>query len=293
MVSPSKRRPKAKSGRQSGGVKTALAKKKYARLTLGELAVIETPSAGVTSWMHFGIRMKMADPTKFSPLQTPGFPYYAPNLFDLNLLKERLDPAELQQLLETMPWRKMFEARPKELFFHKLEDLSDDGHNDLDEWMGFICGNSRALWNMLHWFVLDKPSPSMSDLAQKILTKRNKTPSGAKLTNLNGKWRRRYRLPSETSPGSGNSPSRSVTGSRWTSVTSSRVLHSLTRSRSRWRFWMLANPRARSGASAHQTKNASLTFRKQSAALSSPLASVTQSAPPLCKSRRYSHPEAF
>jgi hypothetical protein len=120
--------------------------------------------------MHFGIRMK----TKFSAFQTPGFPDYAPNRFDWNLLKERFDPAELQQLLETMPWRKMFEARPKELLFHKLEDLSDDGQDDLDEWMGFICGNSRAFWNMLHWFVLGKPSPNMSDLAQKILTKRNK-----------------------------------------------------------------------------------------------------------------------
>jgi hypothetical protein len=40
-------------------------------------------------------------------------------------------------------------------------------------------------------------------------------------------------------------------------------------------------------------KTLPLTFRKQSAALSFPLASVIQSAPSLCKSRRYSRPEAF
>jgi len=111
----------------------------------------------------------------------PSFPRSRHLAFRLRSKPVRLEPFEgairsgrLQQLLETMPWRKMFEARPKELFFHKLEDLSEDGQDDLDEWMRFICGNLPALWNMLHWFTLGKPSPSMSDLAQKILTKRNK-----------------------------------------------------------------------------------------------------------------------
>jgi hypothetical protein len=40
-------------------------------------------------------------------------------------------------------------------------------------------------------------------------------------------------------------------------------------------------------------KTLPLTFRKQYAALSFSLASVIQSVPPLCKSRRYSRPEAF
>uniref|UniRef100_H3H5L6 Uncharacterized protein n=1 Tax=Phytophthora ramorum TaxID=164328 RepID=H3H5L6_PHYRM len=133
---PSKK-PK-RSKRRNDLSATDLARKDFESLTSLEKTIIETPGPSITSWMHLGIRVKRGDPTTLSALQTPGFPDYAPNRFDLDLLKERCDGQELGAFLNTMPWRKMFDERPRELYFHKREDLDDEVLNALDDWMDFV-----------------------------------------------------------------------------------------------------------------------------------------------------------
>uniref|UniRef100_H3H3W4 Uncharacterized protein n=1 Tax=Phytophthora ramorum TaxID=164328 RepID=H3H3W4_PHYRM len=170
---PSKK-PK-RSKRRNDLSATDLARKDFESLTSLEKTIIEKPGPSITSWMHLGIRVKRGDPTTLSALQAPGFPEYAPNRFDLDLLKERCDGQELGDFLNTMPWRKMFDERPRELYFHKREDLDDEALNALDDWMDFkalalqkklstklpsTISNETGVWKfpnkICHWILMDE-----------------------------------------------------------------------------------------------------------------------------------------
>ncbi|ETP28255.1 hypothetical protein F442_22456, partial [Phytophthora nicotianae P10297] len=59
---------------------SALARKKYAKLTPEELKVVEVPGRGVVSWRHYGLLMKFPPETANAVEQTTGFPDYTPNL---------------------------------------------------------------------------------------------------------------------------------------------------------------------------------------------------------------------
>uniref|UniRef100_H3H8E1 Uncharacterized protein n=1 Tax=Phytophthora ramorum TaxID=164328 RepID=H3H8E1_PHYRM len=190
---PSKK-PK-RSKRRNDLSATVLARKDFESLTSLENTVIETPGPSITSWMHLGIRVKRGDPTTLSALQTPGFPDYAPNRFDLDLLKERCDGQELGAFLNTMPWRKMFDERPRELYFHKREDLDDEALNALDDWMDFVCGNFRAIWDILHWLTLDRSSDAPPG-SIKIQTKRARRHEGFRKKALALQKKLSTKLPS-------------------------------------------------------------------------------------------------
>uniref|UniRef100_H3H473 Uncharacterized protein n=3 Tax=Phytophthora ramorum TaxID=164328 RepID=H3H473_PHYRM len=144
---PSKK-PK-RSKRRNDLSATDLARKAFKSLTSLEKTIIETPGPSITSWMHLGIWMKRD---------------YVPNWFDLDLLKERCDGQELGVFLNTIPWRKMFDERPRELYFHKREDLDDEALNALDDWMDFVCGNCRVIWDILHWLTLDRSTDAPPDI---------------------------------------------------------------------------------------------------------------------------------
>uniref|UniRef100_H3H6S0 Uncharacterized protein n=1 Tax=Phytophthora ramorum TaxID=164328 RepID=H3H6S0_PHYRM len=158
----------------------------FESLTSLEKTVIETPGPSITSWMHLGIRVKRGDPTALSALQTPGFPDYAPNRFDLDLLKERCDGQELGAFLNTMPWRKMFDERPH---------LDDEVLNALDDWMDFVCGNFRAIWDILHWLTLDRSSDAPPGIL-KIQTKRARRHEGCRKKALALQKKLSTKLPS-------------------------------------------------------------------------------------------------
>uniref|UniRef100_H3H7C9 Uncharacterized protein n=1 Tax=Phytophthora ramorum TaxID=164328 RepID=H3H7C9_PHYRM len=190
---PSKK-PK-RSKRRNDLSATVLARKDFESLTSLEKTIIETPGPSITSWMHLGIRVKRGDPTTLSALQTPGFPDYAPNRFDLDLLKERCDGQELGAFLNTMPWRKMFDERPRELYFHKREDLDDEVLNPLDDWMDFVCGNFRAIWDILHWLTLDRSSDAPPGIL-KIQTKRARRHEGFRKKALALQKKLSTKLPS-------------------------------------------------------------------------------------------------
>uniref|UniRef100_H3H5J3 Uncharacterized protein n=1 Tax=Phytophthora ramorum TaxID=164328 RepID=H3H5J3_PHYRM len=170
---------------------TVLARKEFESLTSSERMVIEMPGPSITSWMHLGIRVKRGDPTTLSALQTPGFPDYAPNRFDLDLLKARCDGQELGVFLDTMPWRKMLDELPRELYFHKLEDLDDEALNALDDWMDFVCGNFRAIWDILHWLTLDRSSDAPPGFRKKALALQKKlsTKLSSTIWNEPGVWK--------------------------------------------------------------------------------------------------------
>uniref|UniRef100_H3H7V7 Uncharacterized protein n=1 Tax=Phytophthora ramorum TaxID=164328 RepID=H3H7V7_PHYRM len=190
---PSKK-PK-RSKRRNDLSATVLARKDFESLTSLEKTIIETPGPSITSWMHLGIRVKRGDPTTLSALQTPGFPDYAPNRFDLDLLKERCDGQELGAFLNTMPWRKMFDERPRELYFHKRENLDDEVLNALDDWMDFVCGNFRAIWDILHWLTLDRSSDAPPGIL-KIQTKRARRHEGFRKKALALQKKLSTKLPS-------------------------------------------------------------------------------------------------
>ncbi|KAE8982650.1 hypothetical protein PR002_g23472 [Phytophthora rubi] len=149
---PSADQPPAKRSR--GGSRSLLAQKEYSKLTAAEKAMVETPKDGMVSWRHHGIRVKHADPSSTKNSQTLGFPDYSPNRHDLDLLKARFNPEDFHRLLTTVfPWRQMYDDRVKELYFHRLEDLSDADVKFLDGMVDFMNGNSRAFWNALHWIM--------------------------------------------------------------------------------------------------------------------------------------------
>ncbi|GMF36116.1 unnamed protein product [Phytophthora lilii] len=131
--SPSVKRTKSTKSpkRPANSVKSRhqskLARKYFSELTLKELAVIE-------------------DPTRF--------PDYAPQKTEIYILADRWNEDEYRALITTEPWKEMFEARPKELYFHKREDLSVDTKHQLDKYVAFMEENARALWEILHWLIM-------------------------------------------------------------------------------------------------------------------------------------------
>ncbi|POM65019.1 Hypothetical protein PHPALM_19356, partial [Phytophthora palmivora] len=134
----------SRKDRSGQGSTTNLAKKAFSDLTSDELRIIETPEENTGSWMHYGVRMKRGDATVTSPEQTFGFPDYAPNRYDLDILKERTTSKEreLIALLDSKPW-------------DKRKDLSADALIALDSWIGFVSRNTRAFWEETHWLTFD------------------------------------------------------------------------------------------------------------------------------------------
>ncbi|POM60634.1 hypothetical protein PHPALM_30482 [Phytophthora palmivora] len=165
-LSPKSKRPRtncdslkstSRKDRSGQGPTTNLAKKAFSELTSDDLRIVETPGENTGSWMHYGVRMKRGDATVTSSEQTLGFPDYAPNRYDLDLLKERTTSKEreLIALLDSKPWDKIYAFRPREPFFHKRKDLSADALIALDSWIGFASRNTRAFWEETHWLTFD------------------------------------------------------------------------------------------------------------------------------------------
>uniref|UniRef100_H3H901 Uncharacterized protein n=1 Tax=Phytophthora ramorum TaxID=164328 RepID=H3H901_PHYRM len=150
---PSKK-PK-RSKRRNDLSATDLARKDFESLTSLEKTIIETPGPSITSWMHLGIRVKRGDPTTLSALQTPGFPDYAPNRFDLDLLKERCDGQELDAppgILKIQTKR----ARRHEGFRKKALALQ----KKLSTKLPSTIWNEPGVWKfpnkICHWILMDK-----------------------------------------------------------------------------------------------------------------------------------------
>ncbi|KAE8977244.1 hypothetical protein PR003_g28074 [Phytophthora rubi] len=153
--------------------RSPLAQKEYSELTADEKTVVEIPRDGVTSWRCHGVRVKHSDPSSTKESQTPGFPAYTPNRHDLDLLKTRFDPDVFHAfLMAELPWQKMYADRVKELYFHRLDDLSETEISFLEEMDNFMNGNSRAFWTALHWVIFLQGDPG--SVASKIYTRRRK-----------------------------------------------------------------------------------------------------------------------
>ncbi|KAL4145334.1 hypothetical protein PRNP1_013006 [Phytophthora ramorum] len=106
--------------------------------------------------------------------------------FPLDPLLEMLVRMMFWNKLDATPWTKhvprryfravrakMLDELPRELYFHKREDLGDEALNALDDWMDFVCGNFRVIWDILHWLTLDRSSDAPPGIL-KIQTKRTK-----------------------------------------------------------------------------------------------------------------------
>ncbi|KAE8878802.1 hypothetical protein PF005_g27865 [Phytophthora fragariae] len=66
----------------------------------------------------------------------------------------------------------MYADRVKELYFHRLDDLSEAEIDFLEEMDNCMNGNSRALWAALHWVIFLQGDPG--SVAFKINTRRRK-----------------------------------------------------------------------------------------------------------------------
>ncbi|GMF37702.1 unnamed protein product [Phytophthora lilii] len=73
---------------------------------------------------------------------------------EIYILADRWNEDEYRALIATEPWTEMFEARPKELYDYKREDLSVDTKHQLDKYVAFMEENARALWEILHWLIM-------------------------------------------------------------------------------------------------------------------------------------------
>ncbi|KAE9019906.1 hypothetical protein PF005_g13284 [Phytophthora fragariae] len=105
--------------------------------------------------------------------QTPGFLAYTPHRRDLGLLKTRFNPDAFHAfLMADLPWQKMYTDRVKELYFHRLSDLSEVETAFLEEMDIFMQGNSRAFWTALHWVIFLQGNPG--SIAAKIYARRRK-----------------------------------------------------------------------------------------------------------------------
>ncbi|KAE8875805.1 hypothetical protein PF010_g26688 [Phytophthora fragariae] len=152
--------------------RSPLAQKEYYELMADEKTVVEIPRDGVTSMRCHGVRVKHSDPSSTKESQTPGFPAYTPNRHDLDLLKARFDPDVFHAfLMAELPWQNMYADRVKELYFHRLDDLSETEISFL-EMDNFMNGNSRAFWTALDWVIFLQGDPG--SMASKIYTRRRK-----------------------------------------------------------------------------------------------------------------------
>ncbi|KAE8991619.1 hypothetical protein PR002_g20798 [Phytophthora rubi] len=153
--------------------RSPLAQKRYSQLTADDKTVVETPGDDVTSWQCHGVRFKRSDPSLKEESQTPGFPAYTPKRHDLDLLKARFNPdAFYAFLIAELPWQRMYADRVKELYFHRLSDLSDAETAFMGEMDNFMHENSRAFWTALHWVILLQGDPG--SVAAKIYVRRRK-----------------------------------------------------------------------------------------------------------------------
>jgi len=165
-LSDSPSRPSKPSKRvSSGGEATTLVQKDFSKLTLREITLIERPASDVNSWLHYGVRMIHSPPSARAPTQTPGFPSYAPNRHDFDLLYARFDAAAYEELLDACPWDVMYAKRELRLFFHKRSELTKQDRAGIQEWLEFMLEKTRALWEWLHW-VPFQPDSSFSKAFQ-------------------------------------------------------------------------------------------------------------------------------
>uniref|UniRef100_H3H8T0 Uncharacterized protein n=1 Tax=Phytophthora ramorum TaxID=164328 RepID=H3H8T0_PHYRM len=75
------------------------------------------------------------------------------------------------------------------------EDLDDEVLNPLDDWMDFVCGNFRAIWDILHWLTLDRSSDAPPGIL-KIQTKRARRHEGFRKKALALQKKLSTKLPS-------------------------------------------------------------------------------------------------
>ncbi|OWZ12494.1 hypothetical protein PHMEG_00014339 [Phytophthora megakarya] len=91
---------------------------------------------------------------------------YAPQFSHIVFFKRRWIPM-LKQYLALMskrPWKVMFANREKYLYFHLPSDFSPTAVKAIDKHIQFMKDNSRAFWDMLHWFVM-KTQPEKGESA--------------------------------------------------------------------------------------------------------------------------------
>ncbi|KUF82732.1 hypothetical protein AM587_10001917 [Phytophthora nicotianae] len=145
---------------------SALARKKYAKLTPEELKVVEVPGRGVVSWRHYGQLMKFPPGTANAVEQTAGFPDYTPNLArveETDQVRKRWLQADFEELLKTAPWNTMFEDRGQQLLLHRPADLSAKIQDGLSRLVKFMSENRKAFWYVGHWFFVNHGLDVSSD----------------------------------------------------------------------------------------------------------------------------------
>ncbi|ETI43841.1 hypothetical protein F443_11334, partial [Phytophthora nicotianae P1569] len=136
---------------------SALARKKYAKLTPEELKVVEVPGRGVVSWRHYGLLKKFPPGTANAVEQTAGFPDYTPILArveETDQVRKHWLQADFEELLKTAPWNTLFEDRVQQLLLHRPADLSAKIHG-LSRLVKFMSENRKAFWYVGHWFFVN------------------------------------------------------------------------------------------------------------------------------------------
>jgi hypothetical protein len=165
--------------------RSSLTRKPYAFLTAAELAVIESPGPGITSWRHHGVLTTFAPATNHAVDQSLGFPDYAPNRNQgMAQLCARWNEAAHVALMATVSWRKMFRSRVMNLLLHRRSDLSEAAKAGLDDYVSFMQKKSRAFWMAGHWTTFDVASGDYADNAVKERKKLHNSASKGVVTQV-------------------------------------------------------------------------------------------------------------
>lgn len=131
---------------------------------MDQLKVIEDISPGITSsFRYFGIKMHFYG--KKSKRQTLGFPSYAPQKCDLQILHPRWSVETFATILPTnkkgvliqgqLPWKRVFTELSKVLCFHRASSLSSAVMAGLEHYVAFMEEDCQAWWDLLHWVTID------------------------------------------------------------------------------------------------------------------------------------------
>ncbi|ETP00903.1 hypothetical protein F441_21763, partial [Phytophthora nicotianae CJ01A1] len=145
---------------------SALARKKYAKLTPEDLKVVEVPGRGVVSWRHYGLLMKFPPGTANAVEQTTGFPDYTPNLArveEADEVRKCWLQADFEELLKSAPWNNMFEDRVRQLLLHRPADRNVKIQDGLSRLVKFMSENRKAFWYVGHWFFVNHGLDVSSD----------------------------------------------------------------------------------------------------------------------------------
>ncbi|GMF60601.1 unnamed protein product [Phytophthora fragariaefolia] len=107
---------------------------------------VETPGEGST-WLHFGIMVR-----RYSS-QTLGFPNYTARI-ENKAIRGRWDPFEYLDLLDTKPWKAMWENRIDALVFFCYQDLTPDMIRGLSWIINFMERWMCEYWERGHWVTI-------------------------------------------------------------------------------------------------------------------------------------------